>query len=60
MATVAEYEDEELADNSDDEKRLFRAALRAGRKKKSTKDAKKMGGSTEKPYKSSQWSSPAS
>jgi hypothetical protein len=49
--TVIEYEDEELADNSDDEKRLFRAEARAGRKKTSTKDAKKMGGFAKKPYK---------
>ena len=33
-ATVAEYEEHELADNSDDEKRLFRAEARAGRKLK--------------------------
>ena len=31
-ATVAEYEEDELADNSDDEKRLFRTEVRAGRK----------------------------
>ena len=33
-ATVAEYEEDELADNSDDEKRLFRAEARAGRRSK--------------------------
>ena len=32
--TVLEYEEDELADNSDDEKRLFRAKARAGRKLK--------------------------
>ena len=31
-ATVEEYEDDELADNSDDEKKLFEAEARAGRK----------------------------
>ena len=31
-ATVEEYEDDELADNSDDEKKLFKAEARAGRK----------------------------
>ena len=35
--TVAEYEEDELADGSDDEKRLYKAELRAGRKVKSTK-----------------------
>ena len=32
--TVLEYEEDELADNSDDEKRLFRAKARTGRKLK--------------------------
>ena len=35
-STVAEYEDE-LADGSDDEKRLYKAELQAGRKVKATK-----------------------
>ena len=33
-ATVEEYEEDELAENSDDEKRLFRAEARAGRRLK--------------------------
>lgn len=36
-ATVDEYMADELADNSDDEKRLFKAESRAGRKLKDTK-----------------------
>ena len=42
-ATVQEYEEDELADNSDDEKRLFRAETRAGKKlkQKNFKNAKK-------------------
>ena len=58
--TVAEYEDEELADNSDDEKCLFRAEVRAGRKlkQKSAREQKKKGGASKKPFRSS-WSSPA-
>ena len=31
-ATVEEYEEDELADNSDDEKKLFKTEARAGRK----------------------------
>ena len=31
-ATVEEYEEDELAANSNDEKRLFRAEMRAGRR----------------------------
>ena len=33
-ATVKEYEEDELAENSDDEKRLSRAEVRAGRIRK--------------------------
>ena len=39
-ATVEEYMDDELAENSDDEKRMFRAELRAGRKRKAAEAAK--------------------
>lgn len=45
-ATVAEYEEDELADNSDEEKRVFRVEVRAGRKlkQKGAKEASKKGG----------------
>ena len=39
-ATVKEYEEDELADNSEDEKRLFRAEARAGRSKRQKQNAK--------------------
>ena len=39
--TVAEYEEDELADGSDDEKRLYKAELRAGRKMKATRQKRK-------------------
>ena len=39
--TVAEYEEDELADGSDDEKRLYKAELRADRKMKATKQKRK-------------------
>ena len=38
--TVKEYEEDELAENSDDEKRLFRAEARAGRVKKQKQNSK--------------------
>ena len=40
-ATVTEYEEDELADGSDDEKRLYRAEMRAGKKAKAGKAAKR-------------------
>lgn len=40
-ATVAEYEEDELADGSDDEKRLYKAELRAGKKVKAGKGKRK-------------------
>ena len=40
-ATAEEYQEDELADNSDDEKRLFHAEQRAGRKLKANKTKKK-------------------
>ena len=36
-ATVTEYEEDEVADGSDDEKRIYKAELRAGRKVKTSK-----------------------
>ena len=36
-ATVAKYEEDKLADNSDDKKRLFRPEVKAGRKLKPKK-----------------------
>jgi hypothetical protein len=58
-ATVAEYEEDELADDSDDEKHLFRAEQRAERKnrQKSTKDARKKGRASKKPFRDSWFSS---
>ena len=58
-ATVAEYGEDELADNSDDEKCLFRAEQRAGRKnkQKGAKDSRKKGGSSRKPLRGSWFSS---
>ena len=50
-----------MADNSDDEKRLFKEEMRAGRKtkQKGAKEAKKKGGPLRKPYYRNSWSSPA-
>ena len=58
-ATVAECEEDELADNLDDEKHLFRAEQRAGRmsKQKGAKGNRKKGGPSKKPFKSSWFSS---
>ena len=49
-ATVEEYLEDELADDSDDEKRIQKAEFRAGRKLKATaaKNAKKKGGLMQK------------
>ena len=49
-ATVKEYLEDELADNSDDEKRMQKAEFRAGRKLKAAaaKNAKKKAGSLQK------------
>ena len=41
-ATVAEYEEDELADGSDDEKRLYKVELRAGKKVKAGKANKNL------------------
>ena len=59
-ATVAEYEEDELADNSDDEKRLFRAEVRAGKKlkQKSVKDTRRRGGASRKPFRASAANTP--
>lgn len=57
-ATVAEYEEDELVDNSDDEKHLFRAEMRVGRKMKQKSARDKKGDAPRKPFKSS-WSSSA-
>lgn len=59
-ATVAEYEEDKLADNSDDEKRLFRPEVKAGRKlkQKGTKEARKKGSPPRKHFRSP-WPSPA-
>ena len=49
-ATVKEHLEDELADDSDDEKRIQKAEFRAGRKLKATaaKNAKKKGGLKQK------------
>ena len=40
-ATVQEYEDDELAENSDDEKKLFKSEIRANKKVKADKNKRK-------------------
>lgn len=49
-ATVVEYEEDELANNSDNESRLFRAEARAGRKKQKSLDMNKMKGTKRKHF----------
>lgn len=52
-ATVAEYEEDELADNSEDEKRLSRAEGSAGRKQKrknAVKETRKKGGAGQRRF----------
>ena len=54
-----EYEEDELADNLDDEKHLFRVEQRAGRKskQKGAKDNRKKGRPSKKPFRGSWFSS---
>lgn len=53
---MAEYEEDELADNSDNEKRLFRVEARVGRKKqKSLKDVNKKKGVNRKSFFRAPW-----
>ena len=58
---MAKYEEDELVDNLDDEKHLFRAEVRAGRKieQKSAKESKKKGGPEKKFYMTLPWVSPS-